>query len=580
MPPEYFLGRNASQLRRERELAQIRAGVQAPVIDLARQPAVREFSESDTQCVVALSPGGEGRRRAALPASIASPQEAVEALSSRFYIRKRIVIGNYARRLDNSLGEAEAAQREIPTHEWRLFVRPFDPSDDIESYVREVRFTLHPSYRPNDVIAVGSRPFELRLSGWGEFPARIELHFRDKRNKAAHFVHHLRLWSCHSRVFALMSEQAYDIDLDRKAMAVDKERGEKEREAKESKESREAKEGREGKASAAPLTVDDALAINSRHFPLFGPLPKATPAAVSYNRAVSYAEFARLPAFDQLVLERERALALQRHLLPAFPGLALDYVLDWCRRNGLSPSAGGLAGREGGDEDDSAANGLDAQVTAETLRGLQFCRYCGLAHFPQERFEVLQKNCSMRPRKLHLSSRTTAAEIIAGFAIAAEPVAAEPKRPRVIETAVESTNAPRQQQQPEAWGAEETWVNEAVLPLELPAYRPRQPVCHAMAKALRSFLGDLLRSSHAQLPDTIERAVGRPAILTPLHLYQAITGTVPVSAIAAKDHHHHHHHKGDESAADAAAAAAPKEASTRDKVNRFDFLSNAFMAGT
>jgi transcription initiation factor IIF auxiliary subunit len=560
VPPDYFLGRNASQLRRERELAQIRAGVQAPVIDAARQPAIREFSESDTQCIVAVSPTGEGRRRAALPASIASPQEAVEALSSRFYIRKRILIGNYARRLDNSLGEAEAAQREIPTHEWRLFVRPFDASDDIESYVREVRFTLHPSYRPNDVIAVTSRPFELRLSGWGEFPARIELHFRDRKSKPALFVHHLRLWACHSRVFALMSEQAYDLDLDRKTAERDTDR---------------EREG--GRDKAAPLTVEDALAINSRHFPLFGALPKAAPPAVSYNRAVSYAEFIRLPAFDQLVLERERALALQRHLLPAFPGLALDHVLDWCRRSGLSPSsaAASLPGGAPAEEDAGDAR-PGAQLTAEALRGLHFCRYCGLAHFPQERFEVLQKNCSMRPRKLHLSSRTTAAEIIAGFAVAAEPPAVEPKRPRVIETAAEANPAARQQPQlqPEAWGPEEAWVNAAVLPLELPAYRPRQPVCHLVAKALRAFLGDLLRGSHAQLPDTIERAVGRPAILTPLHLYQAITGTVPVSAIASKDHGHHH--KGD----DAAEAPTPKEASTRDSVNRFDFLSNAFMAGT
>ena len=144
----------------------------------------------------------------------------------------------------------------------------------------------------------------------------------------------------------------------------------------------------------------------------------------------------------------------------------------------------------------------------------------------------------------------------------------EPKRPRVIETPVDmaALKQQHQQQQQDVWGPEESWVNETLLPLELPAYRPRQQVCQVLAKALRSFLGDLLAKSQAQLPDTIERAVGRPAILTPLHLYQAITGTVPVSAIAPKDHQQQQQ--------EAAAEATAKEA------NRFDFLSNAYMAGT
>lgn len=130
MPPEFFQNRNLSQLRRDRELAQIRAGVQAPIIDPDRKPAIREYSENETTTsVVVSSKASLQRKPSQIPSSLATQQESVEALESRFYIRKRILVGNFARRLDNSLSEAEAASREIPTHEWRLYLKPFDPHD-------------------------------------------------------------------------------------------------------------------------------------------------------------------------------------------------------------------------------------------------------------------------------------------------------------------------------------------------------------------------------------------------------------------------------------------------------------------
>src|SRR5690606_23077111 len=116
----------------------------------------------------------------------------------------------------------------------------------------------------------------------------------------------IRLRSCTSRTSHLMSEQAYDIDLDRKTKASTKEMIVVEEEHEPIK-----------------YTVDDALAMASRLFPLFGSLPKQSSAV--YNRAVSYAEFMKLSTFDQQALEKERAIALQRHLLPNHPDLTVDY---------------------------------------------------------------------------------------------------------------------------------------------------------------------------------------------------------------------------------------------------------------
>lgn len=553
IPPDYFVTRGVGQLKRERDLAQIRAGVQGPIVDSSRRPTVREFSETDTTIQIPLSArgsrSGSNQGSNQVLSSIASQQADVQDLQSRFYIRKRVIIGNYARSLDSGLDEAEASRKQIPTHEWRLYLRPFDPHDDISSYVKAVRFHLHPSYKPNDVVRVEEKPFELAMTGWGEFPALLEVIFTDPKNKPVEFVHFIRLRPCNSRSLQLMSEQAYDIELDKRT-AMSKRLLEVEN---------------MDESSGAVYSVDDALAMASRFFPLFGSLPKqAPPSSAGYNRAVSYSEFMKLSVFDQQTLEKERAVALQRHLLTAHPDLTVDYVLDWCRSSGLSPVIVPSVDQE---QSDSGADGNKDQVgiTTSELKSLQYCRYCGLAHFPQDKFDVLQKNCSMRPRKLHLSSRSTASELVASFVVSAEPIP-EIKRSRVIESYEMEPSEPPV----DTWSEEEQWTNQAVASLELPSYQPRRDTCSLLATVTKRFLGDLMAKAAERLPDTIERTVGRPAILTPVHLYQAITGLVPVSAVSSstsKD-------KDKEKTAEEQPPSAPREP------NKFDFLSSSFMAGT
>lgn len=74
-----------------------------------------------------------------------------------------------------------------------VYVRcpPGDP--DISSLVHKVRFFLHPSYRPNDLVEVTEAPFHLVRKGWGEFPLRVQLHFRDRWNKPVDVIHNLKV---------------------------------------------------------------------------------------------------------------------------------------------------------------------------------------------------------------------------------------------------------------------------------------------------------------------------------------------------------------------------------------------------
>lgn len=49
-------------------------------------------------------------------------------------------------------------------------------------------------------------PFHLTRRGWGEFPVRIQIHFKDTRNKRIDIIHQLKvraLWVASLRLFLL-----------------------------------------------------------------------------------------------------------------------------------------------------------------------------------------------------------------------------------------------------------------------------------------------------------------------------------------------------------------------------------------
>jgi transcription initiation factor IIF auxiliary subunit len=69
-----------------------------------------------------------------------------------------------------------------------LYVRGSKEEPDLSDVVAKVRFLIHQSYHPNNLIEVHRPPFHLTRRGWGEFPARFvsfgterlfcQLHFR------------------------------------------------------------------------------------------------------------------------------------------------------------------------------------------------------------------------------------------------------------------------------------------------------------------------------------------------------------------------------------------------------------------
>lgn len=129
---------------------------------------------------------------------------------TRFYSKKRIVIGNTSQYLHPA---SVQEQGDGSTHKWMVYVRGPHEDPDISNFVKAVRFFLHPSYHPNDIIRVTRPPFHLIRLGWGEFPIRVQLEFCDRRNKPVDIIHNLVLDRTHTGQQTLGAETVVDLDI-------------------------------------------------------------------------------------------------------------------------------------------------------------------------------------------------------------------------------------------------------------------------------------------------------------------------------------------------------------------------------
>ncbi|CAB4492334.1 unnamed protein product [Rhizophagus irregularis] len=131
---------------------------------------------------------------------------------SRFYVKRRIVVGNVSKWIAS---EKRDPNLQKYTHKWMVYVAGPPHDLNVTPFIRKVRFYLHPSYKPHDIVDVIDPPFQLTRYGWGEFPIRIQIFFVDKRNKPVDVIHALKLDDTHSGKQRLGDEHAFDLELDR-----------------------------------------------------------------------------------------------------------------------------------------------------------------------------------------------------------------------------------------------------------------------------------------------------------------------------------------------------------------------------
>lgn len=557
---------------------------------------------------------------------------------SRYYLKRKVIIGNVAKSLlatsftqasltsgrkkkpplppreretvdepgdestnndsnPNSLSSAtiSTAKRKdtLPlTHKWRIYLKASrsdsaggDSTRDPASFIKGVRFFLHPSYRPNDIIDVlmpgppGTfTALELTRSGWGEFPIRMQIHFWDPRNRPLEIVHYLRVLTANTGKFIVTAEQVYDIEIDRKTnfslytgpLIDGEDRG-----------SLPSLDGN------APSTVShygqvtdyDLLEMVIDDFPLASQAVGRRAEEIGYlSKYASMEAFLQSSISEQRDVEAARSMAICEYLSKSFPNFSLtpEEATRWCREKGHTPA--------------SVASLIAALEQTEAAPGgqLLYCRFCGLAHLPQAKFDVLQKNCSLRPRKIHLSSRTSASELISQFELLPEnsdlvkrlkqehlgPLYIVPNAHIMPEERASASITPAASKSVKREIGDEAkcgginddflivWTRERIQELGLShlsssaAGRPlagssscsssSMTVAKLVSACMRSFLGDLIKASAAEIPESIERTADRPVLLTPLHMYRAITKGV----MGGDDTNRH-----------------------------FDFLSNAYMLG-
>ncbi|CEI88107.1 hypothetical protein RMCBS344292_02507 [Rhizopus microsporus] len=315
----------------------------------------------------------------AIPASSSSSLASTADIGSRFYIKRRIIVGNVSKFISPERRDPLLKQF---THKWMIYVVE-PPQTKQEDFITCVRFHLHPSYKPHNVVDVTEPPFKLTRLGWGEFPIRIQLFFVDKRrNKSVDIIHHLKLDDTHSGKQMLGSERSIEIELDRNTDFTDK-------------------------TTISPMNTPTlespaVLAVKQKMSLLGGILKEAVQqlplvrAGSSHGKALPYScvpsakAFIKLPVGKRKAIEWHRARLLRLEtqkkafetndnvLRIAAEALSTKDVLTWCVQNKYTPTKT--------DTDESTAE--------TTVQG--FCKFCGSLRDGHD--ETVDDQCPRRPK--------------------------------------------------------------------------------------------------------------------------------------------------------------------------------------
>ncbi|KAF9081811.1 YEATS domain-containing protein 2 [Mortierella sp. AD031] len=136
----------------------------------------------------------------------------LDTIGSRFYVKRRVVVGNVSKYLPEE--KRDPRLREFP-YKWMIYVDGTPKLEDITAYIAKVEFHLHESYKPNHIVTVSEAPFHLSRYAWGETQIKVRLFFHDERNKPVEVYHRLALDPTHCGRQVHGRERHVDLELDR-----------------------------------------------------------------------------------------------------------------------------------------------------------------------------------------------------------------------------------------------------------------------------------------------------------------------------------------------------------------------------
>lgn len=140
-----------------------------------------------------------------VPSGIDNQPTKINSSRGRSQTKHIIAVGNTSKFIG-----VEDSKDQV-THKWLVYVQSKSETP-IQDIVQKVRFFLHPSYKPNDVVDVTSPPFILLRRGWGEFLMRVLLFFYPETNqKPIQIFHNLVLDKSKTGLQAMGAETTIEM---------------------------------------------------------------------------------------------------------------------------------------------------------------------------------------------------------------------------------------------------------------------------------------------------------------------------------------------------------------------------------
>ncbi|KAI8897914.1 yeats family-domain-containing protein [Globomyces pollinis-pini] len=279
---------------------------------------------------------------------------------SRFHIKKLLVVGNSSRYIGNSDKNLDTYQ-----YRWMIYLNGTTKEDteNMQKYIRKVRFFLHPDFRPNDIIDVEKPPYHLSRYGWGECPVRLQIHFHDSRNLPINIIHVLKLDHYKTGRHVKGIERKLEIELDRNTKFLTDD----DIETLEMKQLilSELPKERADLSEEVEFDPDTCLWLENicKRFPIIVQ-ESMSDIRFNYSTAKSLQEYMSWTMGKRKATEFQRARLIRQHLQIRLPdsNIRTKTVILWCRAHGFTP-VGMIKGK---------------QTTAPIAKG--FCKVCGLLH--------------------------------------------------------------------------------------------------------------------------------------------------------------------------------------------------------
>lgn len=311
------------------------------------------------------------------------------------------------------------------THKWMVYVRGRKETSDVSKFIQKVRFFLHPTYAPDDIVEVRSPPFQITRRGSGH-PVRLQIYLADGKTAPINIIHALHLDYSTIGLQKMGKEQEVVIELDPEFCdRLDQESNSEHTYTPDHhpftghkrKLEDDTDDGRRKRQKITDNDVGSFLKIEAEHrFPL---VSEEKSGKLPFSCAKTSEQWNSWSLGKRKSSEWQRArrlrMRLEEELSMNQTGLwTTRRIATYLRESGMTPPC-----KTPGNYDEMYQQQLLQyeqmklrKATKKTLaKKLVFCQFCGCAHFPVDQFDEQERRCGERKKTLLQSNLSSFAEL-------------------------------------------------------------------------------------------------------------------------------------------------------------------------